>query len=647
MSLDTQKFIDMMREDHYRDGKWEIFNDALIAADAIIAGGAVLAAYNQDSMYINDVDIYIHASKTLKFVDDLDKSILNYRISYGNYIAPAYDQSFFRRNNILARFTLFQRYEWDNRSESRQPRVPDIDIIIIPDTIPILSVVKNFDLTFCEIWYDAATAKVSAVDPAGILAKTGMLKKDYVENMLVYLNRFTIKRVEKYVRKGFTISYDCDTHYTFVKKSKNVLSPEEWVVYKLYQFIVFGTIRHRTDKEKSLEIVCNHPLSKYTLSDFESILPALKTTMSSSMLRGVTDNKSLYLKILYYSEFYHVPRLPVKYLEYIQTVLGISLQNIQEYRPPRPVPAPARAPAPDRIKPIKPDVNTFDFSDVGDDFNEDTFTNTTGKDLIIQDDSVNILEYLSEAGTFLFVSKNPLIGAGFDVLCFEKNSIKYMIKDKNNWFYECIGPIRSDGTKSADVYGRDTYVKLPNDEATSYADRHRVGGTQNVFIPLVQLKKILKRNHKIYYIEFDKDITHSIGWKNSFGPSRHANWVSANHCQGASNIFVYTLKVCRDPVRCIKSLSEWGRPAATSEDDMYQDSLESDEDDDEDRDEQQAQQEEREQAEFEDQSEELARLQLEEVGDESDVLQPRRLFDEEEDEEERELDLEDDPRDYH
>ena len=643
MSLDTQKFIDMMQQNYYRDGKWKILNDALIAADAIIAGGAVLAAYNQDSMYINDVDIYIHASKTLKFVDDLDKSILNYRISYGNYIAPAYDQSFFRRNNILARFTLQQRYEWDSRTESRQHRVPDIDIIIIPDTIPILSVVKNFDLTFCEIWYDAATAKVSAVDPAGILAKTGMLKKDYVENMLVYLNRFTIKRVEKYVRKGFTISYDCARSYTFAKKSKNVLSPEEWVVYKLYQYIVFGAFGRRTDKEKSLEIVCNYPLSKYTLSDFERILPDLKTTMSSSMLRGVTDNKSLYLKILYYSNFYHVPRLPVKYLEYIQTVLGISLQNIQEYRPPRPVPAPARAPAsiPPRYTPIKPDVNTFDFSNVGDDIDENTFTNTTCKDLIMQDDSVNILEYLSESDTFLFVSKNPLVGVGFDVLCFEKSSIEYIIKDKNNWFYECTGPINptkfDPNAKSAGIYDRETYIKIPADETTGL----------NAFIPLVQLKKILKRNHKIYYIEFEKDITHSISWKNSFGPSRHANWVSANHCQGGSNILVYTLKVCRDPVRCIKSLSEWGRPAATSEDDMYQDSLESDEDDDEDRDEQQAQQEEREQAEFEDQSEELARLQLEEVGDESDVLQPRRLFDEEEDEEERELDLEDDPRDYH
>ena len=644
MSLDTQKFIDMMIDDYYK-GKWKILNDALIAADAIIAGGAVLAAYNQDSMHINDVDIYIHASKALNFVDVLDKSILNYRVGYRNYIAPAYDQSFFRRNNILARFTLFQRYEWDNRSESRQPRVPDIDIIIIPDTIPILSVVKNFDLTFCEIWYDAATAKVSAVDPAGILAKTGMLKKDYVENMLVYLNRFTIKRVEKYVRKGFTISYDCDTHYTFKKKSKNVLSPEEWGVYKLYQFIVFGTIRYRTDKEKSLQIVCNHPLSKYTLSDFESILPALKTTMSSRMLRGVTDNKSLYLKILYYSEFYSSDRskrfLPPKYLQYIEDILGISRQNILDYRPPRPVPAPAPAP-PAPVKPIKPDVKAFDFSDVGDDIDENTFTNTTCKDLIMQDDSVNILEHLSESDTFLFVSKNPLFGAGFDVLCFEKSSIESIIKDKNNWLYECTGPIKptlhDPNAKSAGIYDRETYVKLPNDETGL-----------NAFIPLIQLKKILKRNHKIYYIEFEKDITHSIGWKNSFGPSRHANWVGANHCQGKSNILVYTLKVCRDPVRCIKSLSEWGRPAATSQDDMYQDSLEADEDDDEDRDEEQAQQEEREEAEFEEQSE-LARLQLE-----ARRLEARRLEeagDEEEDEHEededyRELDLEDDPRDHH
>ena len=254
----------------------------------------------------------------------------------------------------------------------------------------------------------------------------------------------------------------------------------------------------------------------------------------------------------------------------------------------------------------------------------------------MQDDSKNILEHLSEdADTFLFVSKNPLVG--FDVLCFEKSSIEYIIKDKNNWLYECTGPIKptlhDPNAKSAGIYDRETYVKLPNDETGL-----------NAFIPLIQLKKILKRNHKIYYIEFEKDITHSIGWKNSFGPSRHANWVGANHCQGGSNILLYTLKVCRDPVRCIKSLSEWGR-VHTNEplDDEEDDEEEDDEEEDDQRDEQQAQQEEREQAEFEQQSE-LARLQLqfdsqEQVYD-SDESDNERDYDSDESDHDR------DPRDY-
>ena len=603
MSLDTQIFIDMMIDD-YLNGKWKILNDALIEAGALIAGGAVLGAYTYSD--IRDIDIYIHASKAETFVNVLHKSILKYNFYTIPCISPAYDQSFFRRNNILARFTLRQSYE-DEDEYDYQQRLPDIDIIILPDAIPILSVVKNFDLTFCEIWYDAVTATVSAVDPAGILEKRGMLKKDYVENMLVYLNRFTIKRVEKYVKRGYTISYDCDRSYTFAKKSKNVLSPEEWVVYKLYQFIVFnnGDIRRsRSNRDKnisrkrqvSLEIVCKYPLSKYTLSEFERILPGLKTTLSDSFLHGVIDNKILYSKIL--TSPYIDTELPSVYHEYIKTTLDLSREQLRAFYD-REHPPPPPPPPPVHRGPIKPDVKAFDFSDVADDFNETSITNTTCNDLIMQDDSVNILEYLSEdADTFLFVSKNPLlVSAGFDALCFEKNTIQHIIKDKNNWFYECPGPIRADGTKSAGIYGRDTYVKIPNDQTTGL----------NAFIPLVQLQKILKRNHKIYYIEFEKDITHSIGWKNSHGPSRYANWVSANHCQAGSNILVYTLKVCRDPERCIKSLSEWGRAAATSQDDIYQDSLEAD-DDEEDRDEEQAQQEENE--EFLHQSRN-ARLQLE------------------------------------
>ena len=170
MSLDLQKFMAMwnpwperMEDTVYGifGDKFADFNDALISAEALVAGGSVLAPYIDGR--ISDIDIYIHASKAEEFVEVLKKELGYYFVSNGNYIAPAYDQSFFRKNNILARFRLFSGlYTY-------------IDIMIIPDDITLLSVVTNFDLTFCEIWYDGKT--VSAVDPAGILAKTGMLKK--------------------------------------------------------------------------------------------------------------------------------------------------------------------------------------------------------------------------------------------------------------------------------------------------------------------------------------------------------------------------------------------------------------------------------------------------------------------------------------
>ena len=79
----------------------------------------------------------------------------------------------------------------------------------------------------------------------------------------------------------------------------------------------------------------------------------------------------------------------------------------------------------------------------------------------------------------------------------------------------------------------------------------------NGFVPLIQLKKLLLSSNKIFYIYpylengVQKIITHSTTWKNAYGPE--PDWISANHCQSGSSILVYTLKLCRDPVRCIKS----------------------------------------------------------------------------------------------
>ena len=228
MSLDTRTFTDHMY--NYFGDYWDVLNMHLIEADAVIAGGSVLSSYSDDS--VNDIDVYIYASKAIKFVDALTAN--RYKISIKN-LRSSYDQSFFRKNNILARFLLQQNFPRvlpigitteTTRREAIEKRIifPDIDIMIIPDPPngSILDVVTNFDLTFCEIWYDGMN--VNAQDPKGIMSKTGELKKDYVDELLVSLNKFTLRRVQKYINKGYSITYECQTRInTFKKKEKNIV----------------------------------------------------------------------------------------------------------------------------------------------------------------------------------------------------------------------------------------------------------------------------------------------------------------------------------------------------------------------------------------------------------------------------------------
>ena len=217
------------------------------------------------------------------------------------------------------------------------------------------------------------------------------------------------------------------------------------------------------------------------------------------------------------------------------------------------------------------DIDEFDF-DQASDIDEKDIPNTTCVDNIAADDAKDILEHLNEDDTFLFINKgsSPL-GSNFDILCFEKSYIEYMLSDSTHWFYECQGDFlpplegQDPNTDHLDkpMSGSDPnpYIKIPIDDKGL-----------NGFIPLIQLEKLLKSDNKIYYIYpyLDEDgvpkmITHSIGWKVAYGPPQNIGraMVSANHCQYGSSILVYTLKLCKDPERCIKSLAD-PRPTVLS-----------------------------------------------------------------------------------
>lgn len=169
--------------------KFEILRQALIDCEAVVAGGGVLAVYADYE--ISDLDIYVN----VEFGEDLYLALRNsmgYHIAkmWGN-VAPAYDESFFRRNNILARFRLYQ----DN--------LPSIDIMMIPDHIPVRQVVTNFDLSFCQVWYDGQTVETN--HRRDILKKSGFLQKDYQESLFQNFNWFIISRILKYTNRGFKV----------------------------------------------------------------------------------------------------------------------------------------------------------------------------------------------------------------------------------------------------------------------------------------------------------------------------------------------------------------------------------------------------------------------------------------------------------
>ena len=68
-------------------------------------------------------------------------------------------------------------------------------------------VATNFDLTFCQIWYDGEA--VYASHPDHIREKRGVLQGDYVQSF-INGNKFLQQRIRKYRLRGFTISIEAN-----------------------------------------------------------------------------------------------------------------------------------------------------------------------------------------------------------------------------------------------------------------------------------------------------------------------------------------------------------------------------------------------------------------------------------------------------
>jgi hypothetical protein len=160
--------------------------------------------------------------------------------------APAYDQSFFRKNNIIARcHTIMSDNAFHNHQHgyrhrhfynSNSYKKIAIDIMVIPDHIPLEKVVTNFDLTFCQVWWDGE--KLESYDVDDVRNKSGSLNPDYLQPYLE-INQFIIKRLYKYKNRGFQIKIDVSgVTENIVTKTEKTFDKEQWVLTSLVNYIL-------------------------------------------------------------------------------------------------------------------------------------------------------------------------------------------------------------------------------------------------------------------------------------------------------------------------------------------------------------------------------------------------------------------------
>ena len=244
---------------------------------AVIAGGSVLSAYAGYGM--NDFDIYVNASNSRQLVTGIQAvfSKCHDDDTFKLLFAPPYDESFMRKNHINSIIRASYRCAgFNGRTE--------IDIMIIPDNIEITKVVTNFDLTFCQIWFDGEN--VLCTNKQHILDKHGKLNDEYLQSY-ANGNDFIKNRIRKYIYRDFEIDYSGSIQQTLTKrdvqsrryyKQKEVVNDEDWVAKKLYVNLLKFMARSETERLFP-QLVANVEANRWSLiKEYEKILLDLHLT---------------------------------------------------------------------------------------------------------------------------------------------------------------------------------------------------------------------------------------------------------------------------------------------------------------------------------------------------------------------------------
>ena len=178
---------------------------------SLVAGGCVLGAYDRSNVLggqapsrwssAGDVDIYVPVKQERAFLSAFVRDpgaifTIDRNTIENSYKSTLYCRSFLQKNGI--------RKVYNFRFRLPQGEV-EFDIMIVRNRRTPLQVVNNFDLTFCQTWFDGE--HIYASHPQDIKEKRGTLQGEYVA-LFLQGNDFLRKRIKKYGDRGYTVVLD-------------------------------------------------------------------------------------------------------------------------------------------------------------------------------------------------------------------------------------------------------------------------------------------------------------------------------------------------------------------------------------------------------------------------------------------------------
>ena len=565
------------------------FKDILYQNNAYIAGGFILSSIT-DFFESSDIDIYVsekHFNSLItdikllggdiyQFNDSLDKfisdfnNLTQYTGCKGLIVSSEYDSSFFKKNNIKFKVEVnFKNIK--------------CDIMVVGNNKKVLDIVKNFDLTCCQLWYNGKTFDGTHIKET--LNKQTYLNADYVMS-LIYGNTFIKKRLDKYTNRGFEVILS-STKYNSKPIIKTISNIDVYIVKIIICFYINYLMYI------SFAIFNNHDLNKiFNYLDFNNFFLYLirKTNiliLNNNKTVSCINKCKLYFKLLetnkhQYKVIYNI------LLEYCNSFRTFSVKELFFYtfmyfgidfkitltfllslfkskltelnskerknyykkkksdeewqlrvKQNEKIIAHIESILADKSDNSSKILLKDQLKTIKDDFNlnVDTFVLNKAK--------VNYIDLDYEGYDVIAMESTKIsehIGKDHKNICFisidENNNINYnnisfttltnlsiFFMDMNSgWFYKC-----NYANSMLDIDKTMAYVKIP----LNY----------NIYVPYMELYRVINKKEQIIFFQKTKTLNNTVTHDNAY-PQHHLsnpNHVSAYHCQTGSNIDVYTL----------------------------------------------------------------------------------------------------------